>query len=213
MNDEDGKTLAEFPIFAAEDEETTVLNLFRFEMRKTRLQFKRVADDLNERKTTSKSTMSGDEYLDSQAKLFADIHFLLTCLKRLRLVFLKMLSYFPEDVTLKEIDGRYGKRLHFWGSFRNDLEHVEDRPGKGIDCLGSTFGHVFQFDDKQIEIGKELRDEIEAFFREANSAYDQILIAGRKASGQEIVKFRSKIKIPGGPVTCQLKEDNNGGSS
>ena len=213
MNDENGKILAEFPIFAAEDEETTMLNLFRFEMRKTRLQFKRVEEDLNERKTASKSTMSADEGLDSRAKLFADIHFLLACLKRLELVFLKILSFFPEDVALKEINERYKERLHFWGSFRNDLEHVEDRPGKGIDCLGSTFGHVFQFDDRQIEISQELRDEIEAFFGESVLAYDKILIARRKASGQKLLKFRSKIKIPGDSAAAQLKEDKNGESS
>lgn len=207
MQGEHGKILAEFPIFAAADVETTMLNLFRFEMRKTRLQFQRVAEDLDERKAMSGSTVSRDEFSNSQAKLFADIHFLLSSLNRLRLVFFKMKSYFPEDSTLDKIDRRFGERFDFCGSFRNDLEHVEDRPGKGVSILGSTFGSVFQFDDKQIDVGKQLREEIEAFFTEADSAYDQILIARRKASGQKMVLFKTGIRIPGGPEKPQLHDD------
>lgn len=194
-----GVIKAEFPIFAAMDKETTMLNLFRFEMRKTRLQFKRVADDLGERKARSESTESQDEFANSQAKLFADIHFLLSCLNRLGLVFFKMRSYFPEDVKLSEIDARFHEHLDSWGALRNDLEHVEDRPGKGVSILGSTFGSVFQFDEKQIDVGDQLRAEVEAFFIDVDSAYNQILIAKRKASGQKIVLFRTGIKIPGEP--------------
>jgi hypothetical protein len=145
--------------------------------------------------------------MDSQAKLFADIHSLLSSLNRLRLVFFKMKSYFPEDSTLEEIDRRFGERLDFCGDLRNDLEHVEDRPGKGVSILGSTFGSVFQFDNKQIDVGEQLREEVETFFNEVDSAYDRILVARRKASGQKTLLWRTGIRIPGGPEKPQLRED------
>ncbi|MEW5747195.1 MAG: hypothetical protein AB1793_00195 [Candidatus Thermoplasmatota archaeon] len=194
-----GEIKAEFPIFAAMDKETTMLNLFRFEMRKTRLQFKRVSDDLDERKATSGSALTREENANSQAKLFADIHFLLTCLSRLGSLFYRMKGYFPENSKLSEVETRVRKRLDFFGEIRNDLEHVEDRPGKGVNILGSTFGSVFQFDDKQIDVGSHLRDEIETFFTEVESIYDRILVERRKSLGQKTVLYRTGITIPGSP--------------
>jgi len=207
MNDEGGKVVAEIPLLSAKDKETTILTLFRFEMRKTRLQFKRIEEDRVALEAIHSSDDSSEHYLDSQARLFGDIHFLFVCIKKLESIFFKMRKYFPDNLKLKELEDRYDKLLGFCGGLRDDLEHIEDRPGKGVVGLGSTFGRFFQFDQKQIEIGTELSDEIETFFREVNSTVDQILIARRKESGERFVIMRSHVTIPGGPGTFQLKKD------
>ena len=208
MNGERGLVVAHIPLLSAKDRETTALLVFRFEMRKTRLQFERIAEDREQLTTPMGPSVDQKDDFDGFAKLMADIHFLFVCLKKLRSLFLKMQGYFPADSSLKGIEDRYGRLLDYCGHIRNDLEHIEERAEDGIVCLGVTFGPFFQFDKKQIEIDTELREKVETFFKEVDSVYDQILIARRKESGERFVMLSSSITIPGGSETFQLKEDD-----
>ena len=203
MGEGSGLVLAEIPLLSAKDKETTALILFKFEMRKTRLQFRRIEEDRKGREAFLAATGSRSDYMDEQARLFADIHFLLVCLKKLRSLFLKMQKYFPEDVKLKELEDRYGKLLDHCGDFRNDLEHIEDRPGEGVIGLGSTFGSVFQFGDRQLNLDNEFETKIRSFYSEVESVYDGILLRRRKESGEPLVMLSGRVTVPGPPPPPQ----------
>jgi hypothetical protein len=212
MSEDSKRVLAIVPLLCAEDKETTALVLFRFEMRKAHLQFKRIAEDHELMQGLMTGHASQNDHLDGQARLLADIHFLFVCIKKLRSLFLRMLEYFPEETKLKVIEKKYGNLLRYCGRIRNDLEHIEQRAEEGVECLGVTFGAYFQFGKKQIEIDPQLKGEIEAFSKEVDIVYDQILIAKRKLSGKQLVMLRSKITIPGGSETYRPKKDDKDGT-
>jgi hypothetical protein len=193
-----GLIQSQIPLLSAKDKQTTVLNLLRFEMRKTRLQFKRLEEDWQaQAQEASKSTETQTEYVDRTARLFADIHFLLVCLKKLRSIFLRMQKYFPESKELKRIEDRYGKLLDYCSKMRDDLEHIDDRPGKGVLGLGSTFGTIFQFGKRQLNLDTDFHAKIETFYNELVSAYDEILKKRRRESGDQFVILTGEVTIPG----------------
>jgi hypothetical protein len=183
-------------LLSADDKETTAMTLFKFEMRKTRLQFRRIEEDLQALEDLHKSSQVQTDLLDAQARLFADIHFLFVCLKIMDSLFYKMEKYFPEDPRLKELRNRYRSLLHDYGDFRDDLEHIEDRPGEGVTGLGSTFGTFFNFGDRQIDIGSEQKATVEKFYAEVASVYEGILKKRRGESGQQLLRLSGHVKIP-----------------
>jgi len=165
-------------------------------MRKTRLQFRRVFEAREALEDRTNPPKTSDDFFNTQARLFADIHFLLVCLKKLDSIFYKMQSYFPDDSKLAELRDRYGNILDCCGEIRDDLEHIEDRPGKGVTGLGSTFGPVFQINEKELEIGPRLQETIETFYSELQSHYDGILIERRKATGETHTVLKNVVRIP-----------------
>jgi hypothetical protein len=195
-----GLILSQIPLLSAKDKQTTILNLLRFEMRKTRLQFKRLEEDWQaQAQEEVKSSETQTEYIDRTAGLFADIHFLLVCLKKLKSIFLRMQKYFPESKELKRIEDRYGKLLGYCSKMRDDLEHIDDRPGKGVIGLGSTFGTIFQFGKRQLNLDADFHAKIETFYKELDSTYDEILKKRRKESGEGPVILTGVVTIPGPP--------------
>jgi len=195
MTEGNGLVHAHVLLLSTGDKETAALTLFRFEMRKTRLQFRRIEEDRQMLENWDKASEGKVDLLDAQARLFADIHFLFVCLKKLDSLFYKMEKYFPEDSKLKDLRNRYRSLLCGYGDFRDDLEHIEDRPGEGITGLGSTFGTFFNFGDRQIDTGSEQKATVETFFTEVESVYDEILKKKRKESGQQLVVLSGQIKI------------------
>ncbi len=198
MNDESHLVLAHIPLLSAKDKETTVLIVLKFEMKKVRLQFRRLGEDWREQDASLKSPEIGAGFEERQTKLFADIHFLLVCMKKLRSIFLRMRKYFPDNEDLKRINDQYGQFLADCAKVRDDLEHIDDRPGKGVVGLGSTFGTVFQFGKRQLNLDAAFETTVESFYKELNSAYDAILIKRRKESGDKIM-LTGVVTVPGPP--------------
>lgn len=195
---------AQVPLLSGKDKETTALALLRFEMRKTRLQFRRVTEARDALENGTESQRTSEDFMNAQARLFADIHFLLVCLKKLDSILYKMQKYFPDDPKLIELRSRYGSEFGLCGDIRDDLEHIEDRPGKGIADLGSTFGPVFQINGKELQIDHQLQATIEAFYSELQSHYDGILTERRMATGETHVWFKNVVRIP------EIRNDKNG---
>lgn len=200
MNDRSRLVQAHIPLLSAKDKETTVLILLKFEMKKVRLQFQRLEEDWRTEDASPKSSGTQIALAERQTRLFADIHFLLVCLKKLRSVFFRMRRYFPDSEELKSINDRYGQLLEDCSRMRDNLEHIDDRPGKGEVSLGSTFGTVFQFGKRQLNLDKAFTTKIESFYKELESAYDAILIRRRKESGDHLVHLTGVITIPGPPT-------------
>jgi len=184
---------AEIPMLSATDVETTILLNFRFEMRKTRIQFRRIKEDREE--LTKTHNIDGEKHLDQQAKSFADINFLFVCLKKMYKLFHKMQQYFPENQELIAIENQYKKIFKPIKSLRDDFEHIDERPEEGVKYLGSTFDTIYYFGDKEINIDSDLEKKIEDFFEETNIVYDKLLIEKRKQSGKPLL-FRASIRIP-----------------
>ena len=203
MNEERHLVLAHVPLLSAKDKETTILILLKFEMKKVRLQFRRLEEDWRADQASLESTGPQNDFADRQTRLFADIHYLLVCLKKLRSIFFRMQGYFPDSDELKAIDNRYGQLLKDCSKMRDDLEHIDDRPGKGEASLGSTFGTVFQFGNRQLNLDGAFVARIESFYKELESAYDSILVRRRKDAGESFVQLKGLITIPGPPTPPQ----------
>jgi len=195
---------AQIPLLSGKDKETTALALLRFEMRKTRLQFRRVFEAREALEDKTEPPKTSEDFMNAQAMLFADIHFLLVCLKKLDSILHKMQKYFPEDSKLLELRARYGRVFDLCGDIRDDLEHIEDRPGRGVTDLGSTFGPVFQINGKELQIDYQFQATIEAFYSELQLHYDSILTERRKTAGETHSWFKNVVRIP------EIRNDKDG---
>lgn len=178
------------------------LRLMNHAMVEIRLQFQRLNEEIRPHLEQLDRHTAGelDEKMHpvNQSKLFADLHFLLVALKRLKLSFEKgvlesSVGNEPEIVKLKK---KHFALLREINHFRNCLEHIEKEATAGNPDLGqiNLRSRIFIFKGRELDFGPKLEMAVEAFYKAVDAAVIGIL--DRRKVPEEDRVATGIIKVP-----------------
>jgi len=163
--------------------------LLETEVRKARLQFVRIRQDVaeikahfsaleNEALSIIKGRGSPATFTSQQkdaelsTALFADVHFLLNCLDKVDPLIRMLERLLPNNQKLMLVHTNHDKTLKEWNDFRNHLEHIDERVRDGVSDLGNLAGSLFTFNGKTLDIGPACQKELEEIFSETLTALE-----------------------------------------
>ena len=95
--------------------------------------------------------------------LFSDIHHYFICWGEVSKLYDVLAKVQP---TFKALPKTYANHLSEHRSFRNHLEHIDQRVERGISDLGNLSNDKFSFDGKQIDIGQADLQKLMQFYME-----------------------------------------------
>ena len=160
------------------------LFLVKLEMDKARLQFQRLRHDSQDLDSLLHGTseraelwMSEDyqrRRMESMVALFADIHFLLICLDKLDLLVKMLARLLPMAEEIAGVRKKYAVILREYSTFRNHLEHIDERVERGISDLGNLNNGSFTFDGRLFDVGPSREREVEEIFEAILHALETI---------------------------------------
>lgn len=171
------------PLMKAQTKAGTAVLLMGQEIRIIRGQFRRIRDDqknLNLKPEQGQgisaigTRMSQDEYFDSLAMLFGDIHFLIVSMSRLWRLFEQVRKDLPGEPELDDIAKEYRTLFEDVRFFRNRLQHIEGMVQTGVTGLGDARPSSFGFDGKSFGYGPEVEAKVVDFYERVKTAHETI---------------------------------------
>jgi hypothetical protein len=156
----------------------------------TRLQFKRLRNDLSEYNGLSRNDATvrvfGDHAKDEnlsksreiRTALFADVHFLLISLHETDKMVSKLKTLFPREAELANMTNRHRPLLKRCTEFRTHMEHFDEK--NGVEDFGQLVENIYKFHGKTLDLGPEFERTAELFFCDLMSAWTKMSDRQRK---------------------------------
>ena len=156
----------------------------------TRLQFKRLRNDLQEYNGLLRHDATvrvfGDHAKDEnlsksreiRTALFADVRFLLISVHEAEKMVSGLKGLFPREADLANLTNKHRSLLKRCTEFRTHLEHFDKN--NGVEDFGKLAENMYIFHGKTLDLGPEFERAVESFFCDLMSAWTKMSDRQRK---------------------------------